>query len=186
MKRLIFALIYYFYVTLILFAPGNKVMVIESIGPIRLSKEQLMDIDFSNYADSIGHYESHQNWSIVNDFGYCGKYQFGMAARIESGYGNITEKDFRDNPSIWPESEQDKAFRNYTKLNEKRLNKTIKEYDGKVFRGIRITKSGILAAAHLAGYGNVIDYFWDNGDNPSDSNGSSLEQYLVKFAGYNI
>nr|MDJ0646725.1 hypothetical protein [Flavobacteriaceae bacterium] len=47
------------------------------------------------------------------------------------------------------------------------------------------TESGILAAAHLAGAGNVKKYLRSNGAFQfSDAYGTTIEHYLKKFAGY--
>ena len=70
-------------------------------------------------------------------------------------------------------------------LNEYTLRGVIHKYDGKFVKGNRITKSGILAAAHLAGAGGVKKYF-RYGFNPKDAYGTGLEDYLFKFSGFNI
>ena len=58
---------------------------------------------------------------------------------------------------------------------------------GKTINGIEITESGILAAAHLSGAGNVKKYLRSNGNfNLSDAYGSTIEYYMQKFAGYNL
>ena len=50
-----------------------------------------------------------------------------------------------------------------------------------------VTKSGMLAAAHLAGAYGVKKYFASNGRfNPKDACGTSLEKYLLLFSGYNF
>ena len=56
---------------------------------------------------------------------------------------------------------------------------------GKKINGIKITESGILAAAHLAGAGNVKKYLRSNGKNTfKDAYGSSMQHYLKQFSGY--
>ena len=57
----------------------------------------------------------------------------------------------------------------------------------KKINGIEITESGILAAAHLAGAGNVKKFLRSNGTNCfSDAYGAKLSTYLRKFAGYDV
>ena len=52
---------------------------------------------------------------------------------------------------------------------------------------IVITESGILAAAHLAGAGNVKKYLRSWGDlNFSDAYGTDIEDYLTKFSGFDL
>jgi len=65
------------------------------------------------------------------------------------------------------------------------LRKEIKRTVGKRINGILITESGILAASHLAGAGNVKKYLRSWGKvNFKDAYGSNIEHYLKKFAGY--
>ena len=82
---------------------------------------------------------------------------------------------------------QEKAFAAYCKVNKWILRKDIQRSVGKVINGIEITESGILAAAHLSGAGNVKKYLRSNGKhNRSDAYGASIELYLKKFAGYDV
>jgi hypothetical protein len=54
-----------------------------------------------------------------------------------------------------------------------------------VVNGIKITESGILAAAHLAGPGNVKKFLRSNGTRSfNDGFGTSIKHYFKKFAGY--
>lgn len=56
-----------------------------------------------------------------------------------------------------------------------------------VINGQEITESGILAAAHLAGAGNVKKYLRSYGElNVDDDFGSSVSYYIKKFSGYDI
>lgn len=129
--------------------------------------------------------ESSNNPDTVNGCGMLGYYGFGMRARLECGYGHITVEEFKNNPKIWPEKEQDKAFVRYLKINKRRISSIIKKYNNKVVGGIRITESGLLAACHLAGSGNVEKYFETNGEFVfADSNETSVKDYLKEFGGF--
>jgi hypothetical protein len=90
----------------------------------------------------------------VNRFGYLGKYQFGRKTLNAIGFENVSNREFLANPSI-----QEKAMLTLLKRNKHTLRKEIAKYSGKVINGIYITESGILAAAHLAGAGNVKKFF---------------------------
>ena len=137
------------------------------------------------FLHSLGFSESSSNAQIWNEFGYLGKYQFGKAARKDVGYSHITFNNFRKDPSIWPEEQQEEAMIRWLQLNEMKLKDIIVSYDRVVFKGNAITKSGILAAAHLAGPKGVRVYFESRGEvNPKDAYGTSLEDYLIKFSGY--
>ena len=55
----------------------------------------------------------------------------------------------------------------------------------KVINGIKITESGLLAAAHLGGASSVKTYLRSNGKNGfRDGFGTSLKSYIKKFNGY--
>ena len=63
--------------------------------------------------------------------------------------------------------------------------KEIEKYSGRVINGVKITESGIIAAAHLGGAGSVKKFLKSNGRNGfKDGFGTSLRSYMKKFAGY--
>jgi hypothetical protein len=154
----------------------------------RLSKlrvEENNTEELKRYLEAISYSESRGNPEAWNKHGYIGKYQFGFITRKSCGYGYIRFTDFVRNPSIWSEEDQEKAMITLLSKNEDHLREIIRRYNGEVIKGVTITKSGILAAAHLAGAGGVQRYF-SNGNNPEDACGTTLEDYLFKFSGFNI
>ena len=117
---------------------------------------------------------------MINTLGYLGKYQFGKTTLKRFRIYNT--KEFLKNPEL-----QEKAFAAYCSVNKWILRKDIRRTVGKIINGIKITESGILAAAHLGGAGNVKKYLRSNGRiRFSDAYGSSIQSYLKKFAGYNV
>lgn len=154
----------------------------------RLNKERVQiqkREHMSDFLDAIGHSESGNNPEAWNRYGYIGKYQFGYAARKSCGFPEIKFRDFIKNPAIWSEEDQEDAMITLLSKNEETLKDVIHAYNGKVVKGTTITKSGILAAAHLAGAGGVRSYF-KYGRNPRDAFGTGLEDYLIEFSGFNI
>ena len=114
----------------------------------------------------------------VNTLGYLGKYQFGKETLKMIGIYNPTQ--FLKTPEL-----QEKAFMANTQRNKWILRRDIKRFTGKTINGIRVTESGILAAAHLAGAGNVKKYLRSYGENGfSDAYGASVSYYIKKFSGY--
>ena len=82
---------------------------------------------------------------------------------------------------------QEKAFVALCKVNKWILRKDIKRSVGKTINGIKITESGILAAAHLSGAGNVKKFLRSNGNQRfSDAYGATVQSYLKKFGGYDV
>tara|TARA_R110001632_G_scaffold43376_6_gene110103 strand:- start:103609 stop:104028 length:420 start_codon:yes stop_codon:yes gene_type:complete len=124
--------------------------------------------------------ESQGKYTVINTLGYLGKYQFGASTLERFKIYNTNR--FLQNPEL-----QEQAFLAYCKVNKWILRKDIKRSVGKVMNGVKITESGILAAAHLSGAGNVKKYLRSDGNrNLSDAYGSSIKSYMKKFAGYDV
>ena len=134
----------------------------------------------STFLSAIGFRESTNNYKVVNRFGYLGKYQFGRKTLNAIGFENVSNREFLANPSI-----QEKAMLTLLKQNKHTLRKEIAKYSGKVINGIYITESGILAAAHLAGAGNVKKFF-RKGYEFRDGNGTKMTSYMKQFANYEL
>ena len=107
-----------------------------------------------------------------------GKYQFGIETLKMIG---VYDADlFISSPKI-----QEQAFLANTKRNKWILRKYIKNYEGKIVGDVKVTESGILAAAHLAGPGNVKKFLKSDGNhNFRDGYGSTLSSYMQRFSGY--
>jgi hypothetical protein len=131
------------------------------------------------FLNSIGMRESSNRYDVVNGWGYMGKYQFGKRTLKNLGY-DVSKKEFLNSPHI-----QEMAMLDLLSHNKKILQSYIDDYSGIVVDGTEITESGILAAAHLAGPGNVKRYF-KKGKQFKDGNGTKLTSYLTKFSGYRI
>lgn len=145
--------------------------------------EEKKEAEFIRFLNALAFSESRNNPKVYNTFGYIGKWQFGVAARKSTGFAHITYWKFVKNPNIWSEQDQEIAMRMLVMKNTQHLRDVILKYEGTVIKGKTITKSGILAAAHLAGAGNVKKYFTYS-YNPKDAYGTSLEKYLLKFSGF--
>ena len=134
----------------------------------------------STFLDAIGFRESSNNYKAVNRFGYLGKYQFGRATLNAIGFKDVSNREFLASPSI-----QEEAMLILLKKNKHTLRREIKKYVGKTIHGVYITESGLLAAAHLAGAGNVKRFF-RKGYEFKDGNGTKMTSYMKKFANYNL
>ena len=134
----------------------------------------------SKFLDEIGFRESSNNYKAVNQFGYLGKYQFGRKTLNAIGFDSISNYEFLSNPSI-----QEEAMLVLLQKNKHTLRREIKNYVGQTINGIYITESGILAAAHLGGAGNVRKFF-RKGYEFKDGNGTKMTSYMVRFAGYDL
>ena len=139
-----------------------------------------LEKDFVGFKEALAFKESQGKYTVVNTLGYLGKYQFGKTTLLRFKIYNT--KAFLNNPEL-----QEKAFKALCKVNKWILRKDIQRCVGKTINGITISTSGILAAAHLSGAGNVKKFLRSNGTrNFSDAYGSSIESYLKKFGGYDV
>jgi len=154
-----------------------------SFKPIILELEvEKLEIPTNRHADflqAIGNKESGNNYSAINTYGYLGKYQFGLSTLRGLGF-KVSKQEFLNNPEL-----QEKAMYTLLKHNRKQLKKYIRKYKGKVIHGVYVTESGILAAAHLSGAGNVRRFF-KKGYDFKDGYGTTLTSYIQKFNGYQL
>ena len=133
---------------------------------------------YLGFKEAVAFKESRGNYLVINDFGYIGKYQFGLETLKLIGIYNVDQ--FLYNPEL-----QEKAFMANTQRNKWVLRNDISRFEGKTISGIIITESGILAAAHLAGPGSVKKFLRSFGtDTFSDAFGTSIKSYMKKFSGY--
>jgi len=133
---------------------------------------------FIGFKEAVGFKESQGRYYVVNTFGYMGKYQFGRGTLKLIGVYNTST--FIKDPNI-----QEKAFEANLSRNKWVLRRDIKRFEGKIIGGVRVTESGILAAAHLGGPGNVKKFLRSYGKTVfSDAYGSSVRYYMKKFAGF--
>lgn len=184
MKKLIFIIL-----TLLPFtlkAPNLSVEYYRTRSYNYLLKEYITnkEIELNKFLFQLSLRESSHRWNITNTLGYIGKYQFGKQALKAVGY-NISYKKFKADPYIFPEEHQEIAIRTLIDINSKTLEKHIYMYENSTIKGIFITKSGLLAAAHLAGAYNVKKFLESKGTyDTKDKYGTKLTDYLNEFKNY--
>jgi len=171
MRKLILIVIMFISPTLV--APTVPVEDVEII------KTEPTISEHDQFLNDIGFRESGNRYTIVNEFGYMGKYQFGKAT-LRTLKIKVTKDAFLNSPDL-----QEYAMEQNLIYNKKKLLKYIKLYEGETVHGILITESGILAAAHLAGPGSVRKFF-RRGSEFKDGFGTSMTSYLKEFSGYNL
>lgn len=150
----------------------------KSVEPFEIHYTPTVENFYVGFKEAIAFKESRGNYKKINSLGYLGKYQFGEATlnRIRI----YDTHSFLNDPEL-----QEEAFYKLCSLNKWILIRDIKRSVGKKINGIEITESGILAAAHLAGAGNVKKYLRSNGElNAKDAYGSGVQLYMKRFAGY--
>ena len=136
--------------------------------------------DFNGFKEKLAFRESGGRYHCINKFGYIGKYQFNLSTlkmfKIYNG------KKFLNNPEL-----QEKVFLMNMQRNKWILRKDINWFVGSVINGLEITESGILAAAHLSGPGNVKKFLRGNGKaDLKDAFGTSISNYLNYFKNFDM
>lgn len=133
---------------------------------------------FIGYKEAIAHKESQGKYKKVNSLGYLGKYQFGVQTLKSIGIHDSA--GFLKSPKL-----QEKAFVALLSKNKYELKDYIKKFEGKIIDGVKITESGILAAAHLGGTGSVKRFLNTRGERKCrDEYGTSVKTYLRDFGGF--
>lgn len=163
------------------YVPTSK-ETINSINESLLESDFTLDTtnSFIDFKEALALRESNGDYQSVNSYGYMGKYQFGKGTLKFIGMKKTDE--FLNNPAL-----QEKAFVAYVQKNKWILRREIKKYVGKTIGGVKITESGILAAAHLGGAGAVQDYLRSNGQiSFTDGYGTNIKSYLKEFANYDL
>ena len=159
----------------------NAITTVHPTGVVETDTALLKPVtgnSFIGFKEAVGFKESQGRYNRINTLGYLGKYQFGKSTLKRFKIYNTTL--FLQDPEL-----QENAFVALCSLNKWILIRDIKRSVGKRINGIKITESGILAAAHLAGAGSVKKYLRSNGEFLfSDAYGTSLQYYMKKFANY--
>ncbi|WP_298541074.1 peptidoglycan-binding protein LysM [uncultured Aquimarina sp.] len=133
---------------------------------------------YVGFKEALAFKESRGDYGVVNQFGYMGKYQFGIGTLAMIGIKN--KNTFLNNPEL-----QEKAFYANLSRNKWILRRDLKWFVGKRMNGIVVTESGVLAAAHLAGPGAVKKYLRSGGvDGFADAFGTTIRYYMKRFAGF--
>ena len=152
-----------------------------------------------DFLEALGERESSGSYTVVNTYGYLGKYQFGELALIDLGYytaddtakndwqaGHWTGKDGVDSKADFlasPEA-QEHAIRAFMKLQWQYLGDT-QRFAGQTIGGLKLTESSLLAASHLLGPGAVTEFLEGGAvSSPKDGYGTTITEYLTLFSGY--
>lgn len=133
---------------------------------------------FIGFKEAVAFKESQGKYHKINSLGYMGKYQFGHETLASIGIHDSVA--FMNSPKL-----QEKAFVALLSKNKWELQDEIEKFSGKIVSGVKITESGILAAAHLGGAGSVKRFLNSNGEKKcKDDYGTSVRTYMRDFGGY--
>ena len=136
--------------------------------------------DYTGFKELLGFKESSGRYNRVNKFGFMGKYQFNL--NTLKMYKIKDSSYFINNAKL-----QERVFLINVQRNKWILRKDIKWFVGTVINGTKISESGIIAAAHLAGPGNVKKYLRSGGkDDKKDAFGTSISKYIKYFKNFDL
>lgn len=183
MKKLLLTFSLFLLLGRVVTAPPNNIIAIPIYTPITVISDAKYYLD--SFTDDLRRAES-PNWTAINSIGCMGWFQFTPATLRDLGYGYITPEAFKADSTIFLPNLQLKVFKLLLKRNEEQLHDYMKYVDT-VINNVLITKSGLLAAAHLGGCGGVMDFINSEGKkNYKDLNGTRIQHYLTRFAGYDL
>jgi hypothetical protein len=156
----------------------------------------------ADFLNALAQRESSKNAQAQNRYGYVGLFQMGEAALIDAGFyrsdgtgandwrgswtgaGGITSlRDFMDHPEAQVAAVTAYHQRLWTTIQRRGLDR----YLGQSIAGVEMTRSGMIAAAHLVGAGNLAAFLRSGGKAvPRDGNGTTLTEYVSRFGGYEL
>lgn len=135
---------------------------------------------YAGFKEALAFKESSGDYFTTNTLGYLGKYQFGIGTLQLIGVYDAST--FLNSPEL-----QERVFQANIARNKWILRRDIKRFEGKWIKGTKVTESGMLAAAHLAGAGNVKKYLRSYGRyDLKDSYGTNMAKYIRVFSGYDV
>jgi hypothetical protein len=145
-------------------------------------------MNFEDFKNDLGERESSNNYYIVNDFGYLGRWQFGKTRLFDlgisingycpKGWTLEGKKIMTVGEFLQDEKLQDRIFKKHVKNILSYLRTHYKEAIEKY------TESGLVAGVHLKGFGG-LDKFLKGEDN-SDAFGTKISEYIEQFKGYDL
>lgn len=153
---------------------------------------------YYQFREDLGKRESSGNYSCVNSFGFLGKYQFGKPRLYDLGWsidgwhpkGKPIRKYLKKSEFLSNRILQDQLFYDHVKRYKYYAEKHFSIHLGKTIQGIWITLSGMIAGAHLQGWGNSKDpgvrQFLEKEVDDLDGYGTKLSEYVRDFAGYDL
>jgi len=146
--------------------------------------------DYSAFKEALGLRESSNNYSVKNQFGYLGRWQFGKMRLSDFGLCKKIAKSWQ-----WNFDLTDDIFLNTPVLQDaifdahvSRLHNVViglfKPFINKHHEHQFFTTSGMIAVMHLLGMGGLAKLI--QGNDSCDANKTKASGYLKLFAGYEI
>ncbi|MBQ7580876.1 MAG: bacterial Ig-like domain-containing protein [Clostridia bacterium] len=151
--------------------------------------------EYGAFLEKLGYQESRNDYTVVNSYGYLGRWQIGHMALKDIGfmidsthystlaasYGVYSDSDFLNNPAA-----QDYCVQAlHKKIWGYILHYGDEKYIGKTMWDTKITISGMIAAGHHVGVGGLHEML-ESGKAVSDANGYSAVNSLKNLGGFYV
>lgn len=147
--------------------------------------------------------ESSGDYTVVNTSGFLGAYQFGEAALVDLGFvtndgsafDNVFNGTFLGKADVFSVNDflnspaaQDQAAAEWFPLLWSRIRANDLEfYDQQTLNGVLLTKSGMIAGAHLLGTGGLRDFILSGGIiSGADGFGTAITEYITLLGNYEV
>jgi len=154
-----------------------------------------------DFREALAQRESGKDYTVRNDLGYLGRYQFGMARLTDLGYAERKPgaKGWGNSSFQWVEPWSDErwlgnagiqelAFREHMERHARSVGRRYGQYVGQPLSAYRdgaageVTLSGMLGVAHLLGLGGLGKLL--AGDDGADAYGTKASDYLLLLSGH--
>lgn len=149
----------------------------------------------ANVYESLFGTESGGNFGAANDEGYMGRSQFGDERLADytraKGGAPLTASDIKVNKGDSDAVKQQKIKLqkdiekwHFADINSFIDSNDLTRFEGQTIGGVEMTRSGMIAMAHLGGSGGMKRFLESGGKyDPEDSNGTSLSDYARTHGG---
>lgn len=138
---------------------------------------------FKEYKARKSYLESRGNRKIYNRFWFMWKYQMGATELRGVGYWHIKFRNFKKDPNIFPEADQEIAYMRLQRLN-KYFMRTHYHLIWQTIRGVYITEWVLVGGAGIW-VGNVKN-FLDHGIDKKDGMGIKTSTVMKLFQNYDV
>ena len=187
MKKL-FLMVVLVSITGIVSAPSNDIILtmLKFREGSDFARGRFHELEFSRFIHDLGYRESGNNWQSINLIGCFGEWQFHESTLKFLGFKSVSLRRFRANPEIFPPEQQLAALKALIRVNLMLL-EDYEHFIGDSIHGVKISRSGMIAASHLGG-ARSLQKFLDTGGriNKKDVLGTSILDYLKKFRDYEL
>jgi len=144
---------------------------------------------YEEFRKAIGQRESSDNYACKNQFGFLGRYQFGMARLCDLGLTHRKDPESHscENDAFeWNDPLSEQNYLEHPKLQDHTFDLHVADLKRQLRRFYHDDNwSGAIAASHLVGVNDYRKYY-ETGEKVADANGVTAADYEREFTGYEI